>query len=1074
MRRILQGRGLGLGAVVATVLGLVAGAALAGQLSNALAIRFENKTVPAEEPANADHLDVQPLAALGRITAPAAFLDHPRTQLAERLLRAAVDNREPLTTAAPVDIEVVIESTEGISPGGDEAYSLHVTDSTLTIRAASGLGATNGLFRVADQLAAGHDWRELDTDGEVRPALGERFVDTGAVGVRPNPDAYRAQDDYQHSSGALEDVVLADAPYVDPAALDRVAAEWREHVDHAVAYGYNGVIINGFLEYVNFDRLGDGFEVYPADSPYRARHDAMKREVGGMWRYAHDMGMHVVFKSDMLALTGPLEAYLDRETGLDPTDPRLWEVYRAGFDEFFGDFDWVDGFMIRIGEGGSIYNHRGWDYYSALKVTDAAGVRTMLDVTTSIAAEHDATIYFRTWSVGVGDVGDMHTNPETYDRLLGDFSRPNLVVSTKFVMGDFDSWLPLNPTLSTGSQRRLVEMQGRREFEAFSSIPNDVGPLHQTALQTFRRDNPNVDALWMWTQDGGPWRAGPMSLYLKAGNWKLYDLNVYAGARLAWDPEADLDRVNGDWIRRAYSRDPDVVAAVGAVLAESRAAVLDGLYIGPYAEQQVFALGLEPPPMMWIFKWDIVSGDSAALSAVYVATRGRVDEAIAAGERAVGTAERMRAELARVDRAAFSDPADYDRLVESVDYEVDLLRTLQAYRVLVLRYYEWLDTGNAEAEQAWRAALPVWQSAVAEHERRWTGNLDLPPFNFFAAEAGMAYAERVDVMRLAAGALLLLALLGIAFVPGLRRGAFTPWAGSLRRAEGSRRVGSLRAESWFRSLRRAEGSRVRSLRRAEGPSRREKFPHYLTLALPAVVAIGSQVLFTAGRAPWYLLLSLGFLGLFALTARGVLAWLKPGADGSALWSAMGGSWLLGAILFLGAVAVRGPGAYWFRFWTDDTTRGWYLTAAVGLAVWWLAAVVTGVASGYGVKVRQGVGAVLLGLGVPLAVVGAGLGIAGLERGLTTLNDELALLPLGLSRILGLTVHLGIPQSLPAWLGGLGMWLSPLGQPWPPGLVVRSILRLGAQANPRYKSIGLSMSTGEASVVVWVAALKNLP
>ncbi|MDO5500524.1 MAG: hypothetical protein Q4F67_12685, partial [Propionibacteriaceae bacterium] len=239
MRRLLQGHGLGLGAAVVTVIGLVVGAALAGQLSNALAIRFENKTVPTEEPAAADHLDITPLAPLGALTAAPTIADHPRTQLAERLLREAVADREPLTTAAPVAIELDLTDPDQqeILPGSEEAYLIDVSDSTVTIRAASALGATNGLFRIV----AGHDWRDLATP-LVTPALGDRFVDTGAVGVRPDPAAYRAQDDYQHSSGALEDVVLPDAPYVDQAALERVRGEWREHVDQAVAYGYNGVV----------------------------------------------------------------------------------------------------------------------------------------------------------------------------------------------------------------------------------------------------------------------------------------------------------------------------------------------------------------------------------------------------------------------------------------------------------------------------------------------------------------------------------------------------------------------------------------------------------------------------------------------------------------------------------------------------------------------------------------------------------------------------------------------------------------------------------------------------------------
>lgn len=198
------------------------------------------------------------------------------------------------------------------------------------------------------------------------------------------------------------------------------------------------------------------------------------------------------------------------------------------------------------------------------------------------------------------------------------------------------------------------------------------------------------------------------------------------------------------------------------------------------------------------------------------------------------------------------------------------------------------------------------------------------------------------------------------------------------------------------------------------------------IGVPLVVAVGSQVAFSAGRAPWYLVLSVGFLLTFAVIMRVALAWLRPRADPFWQWSCLGGAWVLGAVLFLGAVAFRGPLAYWLRFWTDETARGRYLTVAVGLLIWWLAAIVVGLADGYDLKARQATGAVLVGLGVPLTAVAAVLATVGLERSLTTLNDELALLPLGLSRILGLTVHLGIPPSLPAWLGGTGIVLGSVG------------------------------------------------
>ncbi len=68
------------------------------------------------------------------------------------------------------------------------------------------------------------------------------------------------------------------------------------------------------------------------------------------------------------------------------------------------------------------------------------------------AEKKDKSIIFRTWSVGVGEVGDMRTNPESYDRLLASIDSPNLIVSTKLAGDDFYSNLPLNRTLRGGDQ----------------------------------------------------------------------------------------------------------------------------------------------------------------------------------------------------------------------------------------------------------------------------------------------------------------------------------------------------------------------------------------------------------------------------------------------------------------------------------------------------------------------------------------------------------------------------------------------------------------------------------------------
>ena len=215
----------------------------------------------------------------------------------------------------------------------------------------------------------------------------------------------------------------------------------------------------------------------------------------------------------------------------------------------------------------------------------------------------------------------------------------------------------MNPTLDTGRHRRIVEFQSRREFEGFGSLPNDLAGLHQQALRGSSPQNPRVEGIWNWTQDGGPLRAGPMSLYLRTGFWQLYDLNTYAAARLAWDPDTPPEEITADWVRQTFSTDPATAPRSPSMFALSREAITTGLYIGPYADKQVKALGLEPPPMMWIFEWDIVTGDSAALDSIYAVSRDRLDEAIADGDRAVALVARMRDLVAGTDPATWRDPA---------------------------------------------------------------------------------------------------------------------------------------------------------------------------------------------------------------------------------------------------------------------------------------------------------------------------------------------------------------------------------------------------------------------------------
>ncbi|MBO2458881.1 hypothetical protein [Actinomadura violacea] len=995
--------------LAAALVVLVVGALVAAAVGGALGL----KAVPAAAPAEGAHAAPRAgLAAAPRLDAlslPTAGtgIERKRLALAADSVATALAGRglpEPRIGGRAGGGAVLAVGIVRSLPGAadavrDQAFRLRSRGGGLSLDAADAAGAANGLYAVADRIRSGTDVLPAGDDGRVvAPRLPLRLTDHGAVGLEAGRAAFAKGTDYGLNTDAVGPALLKGAPWVDAAAAQRIGAQFRQFVDHAPAYGYNGVVVPGFLEYVTFSGVGGGHAVYRAGDSHIARAQAMRAAFGPVWRYAHDMGMKVYFQTDMLALSPPLKRYLGH---IDTASPRLWSVYRAGLHELFTGLPYADGVMIRIGEGGGDYKLAGWDYRSEIEVTTVPQVRAMLKALLGQADADGRDIVFRTWSVGVGAVGDMHTNPASYHKVLDGIDDRHLIVSTKYSLGDFYSGLPFNTTLATGGQRRIVEFQSRREFEGFGALPNDLGDLEQRALRTLLAANPNIVGVWDWTQDGGPLHAGPMTLYLRTGFWQMWDVNVYVTARLAWDPDTDTAAATRDWIRRTFSGDPATVAAIGQVMASSRSAVTNGLYIGPYADHRVKALGLEPPPMMWIFEWDIVTGDGAALDTIYRVARPRLETAIAEGRTAVETAHRMRALIDATPPSSWRDPALRQRFADALAYEADLFTTLGSYRTMALRHVQWLDTGSGTAKARWKAAEKQFRHDARAHQRRYGHDVALPAYNFTAADIGMHRADRDPAMAWLARALLLALLLAFAL-------GTSPGQRLLRGAPGSAALRAL----WLGMTRPWRAGDVVPAGRTD---------RALVWLLPTAALVLSRAAYTWFAAPAHLVLVLGAWALYAAALR----FLTRRRDRFALSAAVGGAALLRTVILLLALAGRGPGRYWYDFWAEPGPRSFYITVAFAAFLWVLTVALL-TARGSGLPRRRAAGVTLIGAGAPLTVLGALVAALGLERALTLWNDQMALLPWGLSRILGITTYLGIPTNLPLVAAGCGLALVVIG------------------------------------------------
>ncbi|HWK78026.1 hypothetical protein [Microbacterium sp.] len=978
------------------VLGLLAaGFGVSLAVGDALGIRSE----PAERMGTSESADAPILPAV----APPQFSveapqDDPRVQ-------AAVDALSDAVAARTTDGAVGLTVTYASADGDDDAYTLSATASALSIEASTAAGAVRGVYDIARAV---RDGREVATlIGEVPASrLPLRMADLGAVGVAADPVQWRSGSDYSHASKAFADVFLADPPYIDEAALAAAYDEYDAYLRQMLADGYNAIAFPGFVEFATFSGV-DG--VYPDGDAHIAKALALREAFGPFWERAEELGMKVFLRTDMLTLTTPLEAYLqDRFGGLDTENPELWDVYAAGLDELYAAEPALDGVLIRIGEAGNVYDVEGWDYYSALAVTTTDAVRAMLTALTAQAENAGREVIFRTWSVGVGAVGDMHTNVASYEAVLGGIDSPALIVSTKYTLGDFYSWLPLNDTLLHGDQRRIVEFQSRREFENNGAFPNDLGPEYQWALQTLLAGNENIEGIWAWTQDGGPWRAGPMILYQKAGFWQLADLNTRVAGRLAQDPDADVRQITADWAREWFSDDAETVTAIVDVMAASREAIEQGLYIQPFAEERVFAIGLEPPPMMWIFEWDILTGDSAVLDVIYTISRDRLDEALAGGADAVAAVERMRKAIAATDADTWRDPELRHRFIDTLDYELDTLDMLASYRGMIMHQAQWHDTLTPDAYAAWQDSRDAFAVQAEKHLATYEGDVDYPAYNLTAAQLGIERADRDLAMAWTSRVLLALTIAWI--VIGMLAA----------RTRLVRRPGAAAARaSWVSATRpwRAEESTLGMLRA----------DRVLLVAVPAALLVATRAVQTSLLSWTHLAVVLGawavFLTVVLLASRRRSPW--------PVIAVVGGVIMLRCALTLAVLSLSGPGGYWFAFWTEPLRRSIYITLAVALFVWMFAAAGWVLAGQWGR--RRAWGIVLSGIGAGLAVPATVIAVVGLERALTIWNDQMGLLPWGLSRILGITVYLDIPASTAVYAAVAGAVVCGIGTllavPW---------------------------------------------
>jgi hypothetical protein len=464
-----------------------------------------------------------------------------------------------------------------------------------------------------------------------------------------------------------------------------ITADLREFARQVSAQGYNAVSLDDLAH----------LAPHPLHEPEVAARVAgfRQRFRGFFGMLSGEFGLGVYLTSDVLPLTRAVAE------GLGDDPDTLAAYYRALVCSVLDDFPQLSGLILRIGESDG---HDVRDpIRTRLHLRGADETNRLLRGLLPEFEKRGRTLVFRTWTVGAHPIGDLIWHRGTLERTLAGIDSPNLIVSMKHGESDFFRYLPLNRAFFRVRQRKLLELQARREYEGAGEYPSFIG----WDCERFARELSgvsNMAGVSVWCQTGG-WHRFRRIAFLEGNGRDLWiRLNARAVIRVFRDG-APADSAAADLL--GAQRAP----AAAELLRHADTLIRELLYIGDFARQKLFFRRLRIPPLLHVY-WDslFINHGVRKVMRLFV---GDGRHALAAGADAACLFPRM---LGLAREAGLPE--------DDISHMRDFFHLL----LLARRYY--FEPYTEELAEEIRAAKKQYKAAWPDQSRRYRIKLSFAPF----------------------------------------------------------------------------------------------------------------------------------------------------------------------------------------------------------------------------------------------------------------------------------------------------------------------------------------------------------
>jgi hypothetical protein len=361
--------------------------------------------------------------------------------------------------------------------------------------------------------------------------------------------------------------------------VETIPADFRRFVQRVSRLGYTGITLDDVAHLVP-DRH------YPLD--LQAKITAYRELYRDLFGIAAAADMTIYITMDVMFYNESLERLLGRSWKKAAT----W--LNDALSGLFTDFPEIGGIIMRFGETDGI-DVEG-DFRSRLLLKRSSQARRFLKQLLPVFERHSRLLIFRTWSVGVHQIGDLIWNKRTFLQVFRGLDSPSLVISMKYGESDFFRFLKLNPLFFLSDHKKIVEFQARREYEGFGAYPSFVG-WDASGYVGQLRNAKNVVGASVWCQTGGWGKLRQLTFIRNSSPW--VEINVFVLARL-WQG-ATCEQAICEYAAVHLPDVPSWVLSEFLWLADYVIKRL--LYVREFAQRQLFFRRLRLPPQLYVF-WD--------------------------------------------------------------------------------------------------------------------------------------------------------------------------------------------------------------------------------------------------------------------------------------------------------------------------------------------------------------------------------------------------------------------------------------------------------------------------------------